>query len=232
MTQERLRRAESLMKDSNQQGITLSLLGGAAVATLCVSARGAGAYARSLGDVDLATTGKSGSAVDRFLRASGLEADEQCNNMNGYLRMRYFDADKSHIDVFIDELRLCHVVSWRRTLLAGMSTLPISLLPLTKLQVVALEAKDRSDLSAVLTDQWESLWLDRTTLARLVGNDWGLWRTGRGTLELLAAQGDPLVRERSEQLLEFSRAIKFGSRARARSVIGDRVRWYEEPEEV
>jgi hypothetical protein len=152
--------------------------------------------------------------------------------MNGYMRLRYFDEDESHVDVFVDELRLCHVVSWRRTLVAGMPTLPLALLLLTKLQVVSLEAKDRGDLSAMLTDRWDTIWAERAGLSRIVSNDWGLWRTARGTLEALAAEADPLVHERAGELLGFWRGIAFGPKARVRSLIGDRMRWYEEPEEV
>jgi hypothetical protein len=84
--------------------------------------------------------------------------------MNGSTRLRYFDEDGSHLDVFVDELRLCHVISWRRQLEVGMRTLPMAELLLTKLQVVNAEPKDLSDLSALLTDGWQA-----------IGDDWAGW---------------------------------------------------------
>ncbi|MCU1579565.1 MAG: hypothetical protein JWP19_1769 [Rhodoglobus sp.] len=228
----RVQRAGALIAEAGERGLTLALLGGAAVATLCSSARGAGAYARTLGDIDFASTGKAKPAVDRFLLESGLEPDDEFNRINGYIRLRYFDADSSHVDVFLDELRLCHLIQWRKTLVAGAPTLPIHLLLLTKLQVVELEAKDVSDLSALLADRWIDILGDSERLLDAVRDDWGLWRTSRGTLEALTRVPDPVVADRARHLLGLWLVPRFTPRAKARSIIGDRVRWYELPEEV
>lgn len=229
-TDPRLARATTIIAAAEERALPLVLLGGAAVATLCESARGEGRYARALGDVDLASTGRAKPAVDRFLLESGLEPDDEFNRMNGYIRLRYFDTDGSHVDVFLDELRLCHLVQWRKSLVAGVPSLPLPELLLTKLQVVELEAKDVSDLSALLTDQWEAI--DAPRLHALVRDDWGLWRTARGTLEVLADQQDALVAARAAALLDGWREIRLTPKARARSIVGDRVRWYDIPEEV
>jgi hypothetical protein len=228
----RLARAESLIAAAQEQELALVLLGGAAVALLCASAQEGGRYSRVLGDVDLAAPSKAKPAVDRFLLASGLESDDGFNRMNGYVRLRYFDVDDSHVDVFLDELRLCHVVNWRKTVVAGQPTLPLTELLLTKLQVVELETKDLTDLCALLTDQWSAIDADSERLLRIVRDDWGLWRTGRGTLEKLASVDDPLVTGRAAQLLARWSAVRFTPKARARSLVGDRLRWYELPEEV
>lgn len=228
----RMQRAGALIADAGERGLTLALLGGAAVATLCSSARGAGQYARTLGDIDFASTGKAKPAVDRFLLESGLEPDEEFNRMNGYIRLRYFDTDSSHVDVFLDELRLCHLIRWRKSLVVGEATLPIHLLLLTKLQVVELEPKDVSDLSALVTDRWIEILAGSDKLLGAVRDDWGLWRTGRGTLETLSGVPDPVVADRARHLLGLWRVPRFTPRAKARSVIGDRLRWYELPEEV
>ena len=224
----RLARATSLIASAEERELPLALLGGAAVATLCSSARGGGRFVRTLGDIDFASTSKAKPAVDRFLVESGMEPDDEFNRMNGYIRLRYFDNDDSHVDVFLDELRLCHLVRWRKTLVAGAPTLPLPELLLTKLQVVELETKDISDLSALLTDQWDNL--DVVRLHAIVRDDWGLWRTARGSLETLT--GEPAIAERAAELLADWDAIRFGPRAKARSLIGERVRWFENPEEV
>ena len=226
----RLARATSLIAAAEERALPLVLLGGAAVATLCESARAGGPYTRALGDVDLASTSKAKPAVDRFLLEAGLEPDDEFNRMNGYIRLRYFDTDESHVDVFLDELRLCHLVQWRKTLVAGQPTLPLPELLLTKLQVVELEPKDVSDLSALLTDRWDDL--DFGRLHALVRDDWGLWRTARGTLEVLAERPDSPAAARAGELLEGWGGVKLTPRARARAMVGDRVRWYDIPEEV
>jgi hypothetical protein len=210
--------------------LRLTLLGGAAVAELCVSARD-GAYARELGDIDLAGTTRDRARIGAFAERLGLRADVPFNGANSDTRLRYLDADDSHVDVFLDELRLCHVVRWGRFPGDG-ATLPLPELLLTKTQVVALEPKDVGDLSALLTDRGDELWRQRDRIAELVRNDWGLWRTSRGTWERLAASEDPIVGERAAEFLELWRGIRFGPAARLRATIGDRMRWYDEPEEV
>jgi hypothetical protein len=103
---------------------------------------------------------------------------------------------------------------------------------LTKLQVVKAESKDLSDLSALLTDRWDALQSQRDRLEKLVRGDWGLWRTGRGTLEKLVTSTDPAVGDRAAELLDRWKNFRLTPQARLRGAVGDRVRWYEEPEEV
>ncbi len=226
----RLDRARELVAGARAAGVGLTLLGGAAVAELCASAR-TGAYARDLGDIDFAGSSRDRSRIRAFAGANDLRSDDAFNAANSDIRMRFLDTDDSHIDVFLDELRLCHAVKWGRSPGDG-ATLPLPELLLTKTQVVELEPKDISDLSALLTDRWEEIWGTRDRLADLVRNDWGLWRTSRGSLERLTAVPDETIASRAEELLAHWNEIRFGPAARLRAAVGDRVRWYEEPEEV
>lgn len=218
------------MHDGRAAGVELALLGGAAVALRCESAR-TGPYARELGDVDLAGRSRDRKRIVAFARDVGLRDDVAFNGANSDVRLRFLDTDESHVDVFLDELRLCHAVSFRPDLSEG-DTVPLPVLFLTKTQVVELTPKDVSDLSALLTDEWHPLWDGRARLEAAVKNDWGLWRTTRGTLERLVTVEDTLVATRAAELLHFWIAMPLGPRARLRSAVGDRVRWYEEPEEI
>jgi hypothetical protein len=226
----RLDRARELVAGARTAGVGLTLLGGAAVAELCASAR-TGAYARELGDIDLAGSSRDRGKILAFAEANGLQNDIAFNAANSDIRMRFLDADGSHVDVFLDELRLCHAIKWGRSPGDG-TTLPLPELLLTKTQVVQLEPKDVGDLSALLTDRFDEIWEARDRLAGLVRNDWGLWRTSRGSLETLTATKDPVVVERAAQFLAFWNDITFGPAARLRAAVGERVRWYEEPEEI
>jgi hypothetical protein len=223
-------RAEELLAAASAAGVALAALGGVAVERLCPSARPGGRFARELADIDVATTLEHKPAADRLIGEHGFAPDEQFNHLNGSVRLRYEDADGSHLDVFVDELRLCHVVSWKRELAAGHATLALAPLLLTKLQIVALEPKDESDLSALLSDAWEALEWD--ALERRVAHDWGLWRTARGNLERLVRVDDAAICARAGELLGRWNGVEHKGRARLRARIGDRVRWYEEPEEV
>ncbi|HEY6396634.1 MAG TPA: hypothetical protein VIX82_04170 [Solirubrobacteraceae bacterium] len=77
-------------------------------------------------------------------------------------------------------------------------------------------------------------------IATLCARDWGLWRTCKGTIERcvadlgnygLASQQRELIGSRLEQLWDRIEREPKASKWRIRNRVGDRVRWYEEPEE-
>jgi len=85
--------------------------------------------------------------------------------------------------------------------------------------------------------------IDAERFAKVLGGDWGWWRTVTGNLakfpplasdspQLLPPDPpfDPLAQAR--RLLELADAAPKGVKWRLRANIGDRVRWYELPEEV
>jgi hypothetical protein len=229
---DRTARAQALLDAAREAGVPCAALGGVAFQLLCPSARAGERYHRSPADIDVATTGRGRRGLDTVIVAAGFAPDEPFNRMNGASRMRYEDADGSHLDVFVDEFRLCHVLTWGKRLPVGELTLPLAELLLTKLQVVRLEPKDVSDLLALFSDRWPEIQAERARLTELVRNDWGLWRTARGSLESLADAPDSVAAARAGALLEHWRAIPLGPKARMRAAVGDRVRWYEEPEEL
>jgi len=82
--------------------------------------------------------------------------------------------------------------------------------------------------------------IDGARIASLCGRDWGLWRTVSENLVRIAAALDALdapaallaaaarrLAALSEQVESEPKSTKWRVRAR----VGDRVRWYEEPDE-
>ena len=78
---------------------------------------------------------------------------------------------------------------------------------------------------------------------KLLGSDWGWWRTVTGNLAKLpglvagqpalappGAPFDPVAQ--SQRLLQIAEAAPKGVMWKLRANVGDRVRWYELPEEV
>jgi hypothetical protein len=86
-------------------------------------------------------------------------------------------------------------------------------------------------------------YLDTDRFAKLLGADWGWWRTVTGNLAKLPALAaekahlipanapyDPLAQGR--HLQEVAESAPKGAKWKMRARMGDRVRWYELPEEV
>ena len=78
-------------------------------------------------------------------------------------------------------------------------------------------------------------------VARLLADDWGLWRTTRENVEKvgagvgqygLSADEQALVRDRLDRLWQRIEAEPKSRGFRLRDRVGDRKRWYDEPEEV
>jgi hypothetical protein len=85
--------------------------------------------------------------------------------------------------------------------------------------------------------------IDSDRFGKLLGADWGWWRTVTGNLNKLPALAaehpellppDPPLDalEQARYLLELAESAPKGIKWKLRANVGDRVRWYEEPEEV
>ena len=85
--------------------------------------------------------------------------------------------------------------------------------------------------------------IDPDRFGSVLSGDWGWWRTVTGSLnklpDLLSEQPglappypryDPLTQ--AKQLLEVAETVPKGLKWKTRAKVGDRVRWYELPEEV
>ena len=82
--------------------------------------------------------------------------------------------------------------------------------------------------------------LDASFVAGLCAKDWGLWRTCMGSIDRLLAnlESSPLdpgeaarVQARLEALRGYLEAEPKTMKWRLRSQVGDKVRWYQQPEE-
>jgi hypothetical protein len=123
-------------------------------------------------------------------------------------------------------------------------TLPLAELVLTKLQIVELNEKDQLDLFSLFlnyevgsSDEEE---INGRYIAEVCAEDWGLWRTCTGNLDRLSAAVDldglssgdrATVRRRLATVAQFMGERHKSLKWRARSAIGERVQWYELPEE-
>ena len=123
--------------------------------------------------------------------------------------------------------------------------MPLADLLLTKLQIVTLNAKDRSDAYALLLEHelgaGEVERIDAARIAELCARDWGLYRTLQLNLERLGAAlpesglSDDDQRAIAARIAGITAAIEAAPKSvkwKARARVGDRVRWYEEPDEV
>ncbi|HEY8042756.1 MAG TPA: hypothetical protein VIF35_00705 [Streptosporangiaceae bacterium] len=225
-------------------GLGLKLLGGLAVRVLCPEFP---PRLRRDQDMDFACLAKGRKDVAAWLADQGCVPDRRFNNLNGDRQM-YFNAPSGRpIDVMVDRLTMCHTLDFR----PAFGRLPLTVdsvdVLLSKLQIVELNEKDARDIFHLLAGlpvgEGAPPVIDTGRFGKVLGADWGWWRTVTENLAKLPAllaekpglappgsEYDPLAQAR--QLLEVAETTPKGVKWKLRANVGDRVRWYELPEEV
>lgn len=213
---------------------------------------GAGRAGTARRDIDLATRAADARALTRMLSEAGYEADTHYNALYGRKQLYFLDAAHDRpVDVLIDALEMCHRLEFRERLTVDHPTLPLADLLLTKLQVVQLTQKDALDALLLLGGfplaDHDAQAINVGRVISLTSTDWGWWRTTTENLARLQELADPGggegqglgegslrfdPRGQISALLAAIEQAPKSQRWRLRARVGDRVRWYSEPEEV
>jgi hypothetical protein len=223
--------------------IPLRLLGGAAIA---LSADAELLLPREYRDIDFVTSGGKGPEVVRAFDELAYAGDQRFNAMNGHRRLLFYDsANERRVDIFVGKFEMCHAIPLARRLVLREQTIPLADLLLTKLQVFALNEKDQRDVINLLhahpLSSRDDVGINEGYVASLLAGDWGLWRTATVNLERvrgalaryeLAPEQEEIVRQRLDNLRGRIDEEPKSTRWKLRARIGERVKWYEEPEEV
>ena len=141
-----------------------------------------------------------------------------------------------------DQLRMSHTFDLRDRLILDERTMPLADLLLCKLQIVEANEKDVVDAITLLADHPlgdDDTAINAAYIARLAADDWGLCHTLERSLErvrrhpLATTPGLPrVVAVQATALLQRLTAVPKTTRWKLRARIGERVRWYETPEEA
>ncbi|HEX9475540.1 MAG TPA: hypothetical protein VGA41_02690 [Candidatus Dormibacteraeota bacterium] len=224
-------------------GVKVKLLGGAGIHVSSPSAHKP-PLRRKYGDLDYAIRKKDRQGALALFPSLGYEANERFNLMQGDRRLYFYDNDHSRqVDIFIDIIQMSHVIDLRGRLDGdGPCASPSDLL-LSKLQIFEVNRKDLVDLTALLLDhpcvkRNDDQCVDCTYVAKVTADDWGMYRTVqvnigklRHTLEELDVDR-ALVGSRLDELWAAIEAQPKPLKWKLRAQVGDRMRWYELPEEV
>jgi hypothetical protein len=222
-----------LAQAADEAGLKLRLLGGVGVVAHCPKVL-AGKPHREIADIDVAVTRRDARALTGFLEGRGYTAEKRFNALHGDTRM-IFHGPAGKLDVFVGSFAMCHELELDTRLGLDAPALTATDLLLTKLQIVELNAKDAHDASVLLTEHpvqsGDGDHIDAAYISRLTGDDWGLWRTVTATLHRLS-ELYPAVTDRCRQLSDAIEAAPKTRRFKLRARVGERVRWYELPEET
>lgn len=234
-----------IVQEGGAQGIILRLLGGLAIRLHSASASHR-ALERSYPDLDFATPVRRSQMVEVLLTGLGYEPNKTFNLLNGDRRLLFYDqVHGRQIDVFVGRFEMCHRLPITERLSLDPLTLPLAELLLTKLQIVEMNEKDIRDICALMLDHplgnGDAEMINLPRVAEICAEDWGLWKTVTLSLNKVenfvsANSLEPEAKTSLTQRLDSLRQalddapkpLKWRMRAR----IGEKVPWYELPEEV
>jgi hypothetical protein len=225
--------------------VPVRLIGGLAV-RLHIGAGSPPIFTREYKDIDLVTLKGRSKQVSELMLSLGYEADRLFNATNGHRRMLFYDAGNGRqVDVFVGSFEMCHEIPITERIHLAEHGIPLAELLLTKLQIVELNAKDQTDILTMLyhhdvTDDDDGH-INAARVAELCASDWGLWRTSKMNIERSRAavpvagldeQGQALVLERLDRLWQRIEDAPKSGKWKLRNRVGDKKRWYEQPEEA
>lgn len=228
--------ARRLIGLAAERGLVLRALGGVAVCLQAPDAKPR--LPRRVKDIDLAAAKGAHKATIKVVLEAGYVADEMFNALRGSRRLLFGDpVNGRHLDVFVGEFAMCHDIPLTARLDSQALTVPGEELLLTKLQIVELTENDQSDIYNIV---FHANGISAAFIAALCAADWGLWRTCQLNIERSLANLDKSALEPDERALVATSLTSLRDRIeaepkplkwRVRNQVGDRVRWYNEPEE-
>ena len=243
--------ALKIVEEAEKEGITLRIMGALAI-RLHLSPQGVEIHKKlkRLGvqeftDIDLVGFSKQRKQIRKFFESRGWRFDSYIFffTMGTTVRNRQIYRGKIDIDVFLDELDMCHKIDFRKRLTIDYPTISLADLLLEKLQIVEFSEKDAKDLIALIRDHKiggsdASETINAKYIAELLADDWGFWYTATTNLKRLK-DACPSYAELTEEdvkdvvskideVLKYIDAEPKTKKWQKRAKIGTKKRWYKE----
>lgn len=235
---------------AEDRGLQVRLMGGLSFHARCPewTAR----IDRERRDIDVATRSKDSKALRELMESQGYTGDKQYNALYGHKQMYFVDTLRGRpVDVLIDRLEMCHQFAFADRLAADRPTIPLAEMLLSKLQIARINRKDILDALALLSEyplgRGDAGTINVDRILVYTSADWGWWRTLTGNLDKMRLLFNTEI---GPGELDFGRAPRFdvleqvaalrkaaddapkSMKWRMRAQVGERVQWFEEPEEI
>jgi hypothetical protein len=247
-----LAEVDRLLARADHRGVMLRLLGSVAVWAHCRQHRPllARLERQAYRDIDLMGRSQDQRGIGEVFAELGYEPDAALLGSQEYginrLIFHSRPPQKVKVDVFLDTLRMCHRIELADRLRLDGPTVPLADLLLSKLQIVRLTDNDIMDCTVLVAEHpfgrggVEEFDLPR--IVRLLADDWGFWYTATSNIARIQAsiRSSTAIPSDLVDVVEGRLAGLLGGiadapkslRWRARQVVGTRLRWYEEVEDV
>lgn len=239
--------AKECVQAASEQGLILRVMGGLAIFLHSQEQRGLWEKLGRLGkkvftDIDYVAYGKHRIKMIGFFQARGFVINQKMLYHYGKTRQIYYGQKIHMAEVFYDELRFNHPISFLKRLEHDYPTFPPAELLLQKLQMVRMNEKDIKDVLVLLLahelgdDDTDTI--NRRRIAEVLCKDWGFYHTATENLSrigstldsysALGAADRKAIAERVSELLRHLEQHPKSLRWRSRAMIGTKMKWYNE----
>ena len=239
---------KAILRASDDAGILLRVIGSLAFQLHCAQfGYLQAAMGRAYTDIDFAAYGRQNQQISALMASLGyVENREVFIATEGERAIFDKPATGLHVDVFYEKLDFCHAIYWRDRLEVDSPTIPLAELLLEKMQIVQINEKDVIDTIMLLLEHPLGD-VDKETIniklaAQLCANDWGLWRTTTMNLDKVRQLATAYPQLTAEQKSKIESQVMEGLARlnsepkslawRIRDRVGDRVKWYNDVDEV
>ncbi len=239
--------AVKIVKGADQRGIPLRLMGALAVSYHCPKfSHYHEKMERTPTDMDFASYSKFKGELTEYLQTLGYNTDAMMMSYPSYAEgKRYMYVGKIHVDVFFDELKMCHRIDWSKRLESDKPTIPLADIVLEKLQIVQINPKDIKDLIILFLEhdvgETDEEMLNGEYISDLLSKDWGFYYTSTTNLDKVSKLMDDYIKlpedERNTVKQRIGKLLNMIERHpktmgwKIRSRIGAKQKWYTEVEE-
>ncbi len=238
-----------IIKIAKEKGIVFRLIGSIAVKHHSPKYRYLyDEMKRPLTDIDLMTYGKFREGMRKFFKDLGYEPiNPRFFALYGKKRQIYWSDEKGwQIDVFFNELDMCHKVDFRNRLELDDPTITLTDILLEKMQIVEINPKDIKDTIIMLLEHdvgdKEEETVNMNYISKLLSKDWGYYYTVTtnlkkvkdflGEFESLTVENGKIVADKIDKILERIEGEPKSLKWKIRSKVGIKKKWYKEVEEV
>jgi hypothetical protein len=240
---EYIEEAIRIQNEAEKEGIRLRLLGALAFRYQCPkNTAHFEALDRRITDIDFAASTSKRDQLLAFFKAQGYLVDENALVIGGGYRYIFENPQKQkHIDVFFDQLEMCHTVLFKDRLNIDSCTISLADLLLEKMQIVQISRKDLKDTAILLLEHeigQNDATVNMAYTVKIMSNDWGFFHTfttNLSKLKVAIAQFDSfderekgIIRQRIDEILEGVRGAEKSLKWKLRARIGTRMRWYRQ----
>jgi hypothetical protein len=242
-----LAEADELIRIAAERRMTVRLAGSLAIRAQCpahaplLPALGRRPYR----DIDLMAYWKDRRQIAALFEERGYVLDPAVRQAHEFGVKRFvYEHPGSHLkaDVFCDDLIMAHTIPFAGRLELDAPAITVTDLLLTKLQIHEFTANDLIDCIVLLAEHEPGDTLDTGYIAEIMRKDWGFCHSTALNLAAISAalprfpalpaDVAATVGRRAAALKDAIDSAPKTQKWKLRSRLGDRVRWYEEVEEV